>query len=130
MSHPETVADALAGATVPAHLATSVGNRPHVAPVWYLYDDGCLYAFTSGRKLENLRENPRVAASVEGDGWVVVLRGTATVVDDGDRAGDVGRRLFETYTGSPASDEFTDEDGTPEGTLVEVDIGSATLREN
>ncbi|MEF8813260.1 MAG: pyridoxamine 5'-phosphate oxidase family protein [Halovenus sp.] len=130
MAHPETAADALAGATAPAHLATSVENRPHVAPVWYLYDDGSLYLFTSGRKLRNLQENPRVAASVEGDGWLVVLRGTATVVDDVERARDIGRQLFETYTGDPAGSEFTDEDGTPKGTLVEVDIGTVTLRED
>jgi nitroimidazol reductase NimA-like FMN-containing flavoprotein (pyridoxamine 5'-phosphate oxidase superfamily) len=131
MSVSDDVATHLSGAAIPAHLATSVDDRPHVAPVWFVYEDGHLLLLTSGRKLENVRENPRVAASIEhtdGDHWLVVCRGTATVVDDADRTRDVGRRIFEQYTDDPAPPEYTDDDGDPEGTLVDVRLGSATLQ--
>lgn len=122
------VADRLAGAAVSMHLATSVDDRPHVAPVWYLYEEGHLYAFTGGRKLENARTNPRVAASIEQTGsehWLVVVRGTASIVEDRDRRREVARRLFVKYTDDPGG--YTDENGDPGGTLVDVRIGSATL---
>ena len=114
MSLSDTTADRLETATVSAHLATAAKNRPHVAPVWFLYDDGHLYAFTGGRKLANLRENPRVAASIE----------------DEERIEEVGQRLFEKYTGGAPADEYSDSDGTPQGTLIEISIGTATVRDN
>jgi len=131
MSVPDAVAERLTGAAVPANLATSVDDRPHVAPVWYCYEDDHLLVLTGGRKLENVRANPRVAAAIEsteGDHWLVTLRGTATVVDDPGRVREVARRLFEQYTGDPAPDEYTDADGDPQGELVDVRIGSASLQ--
>jgi PPOX class probable F420-dependent enzyme len=130
MSINEKTADRLGSATVSAHLATTVEDRPHVAPVWFLYDDGHLFAFTSGRKLANIRKNPRVAASIETDEWHAVLQGTASVVEETERVHEIGERLFEKYTGSAASEEYTDDDGTPEGTLIDIEIGNATLRES
>ena len=130
MSVSDAVAERLSGAVVPAHLATSVDDRPHVAPVWFVYEDGHLLVLTGGKKLANIERNPRVAASIEqsdGEHWLVVVRGTATVVDDRDRVREVARRLFEKYTGDASSADYTDDDGDPEGTLVDVRIGSATL---
>lgn len=129
MAVPDAVADRLADTTLSAHLATSVDDRPHVAPVWYRYDDGHLQVLTGGRKLANVRENPRVAVSVEAtgeDNWLVVLRGTATVIKDESRHRSVARDIFETYTGDPEAAEY--EDGEPDGVLVDIRIGSATLR--
>lgn len=129
MSVSDAVARHLTDAVVPAHLATSADDRPHVAPVWFLYEDGHLLVLTGGRKLANVRANPRVAVSIEhtdGDHWLVVVRGTATVVTDPDRVRDVAARLFEKYTGDPGA--YTDADGDPEGTLVDVRIGSATFQ--
>lgn len=81
----------VADATLSAFLATSVDDRPHVAPVWYTYDERegqPVFAFlTGGRKLANVRENPRVALSIEcadedSVEWRVVILGTARVVRD------------------------------------------------
>lgn len=130
MSLSDTTADRLETATVSAHLATSAENRPHVAPVWFLYDDGHLYAFTGGRKLANIRENPRVAASIEDEEWHAVLQGTASVVEDDERIEEIGQRLFEKYTGGGPADEYTDSDGAPQGTLIAVSIGTTTVRDN
>ena len=81
MSVPDEVVDRVAGQPSSAFLATAVDDCPHVAPVWYLYDDGHVFFFTQGRKLANIRRNPRVALAIEGpdSAWLAVLRGTATV---------------------------------------------------
>lgn len=118
---PETEA-LIADARLSAHVATSVDDRPHVAPVWYLYDDGVVSFVTSGRKLRNIRQNPRVALSVEkadesGVEWGVTMLGTATVYDDHDRVDPVQRRIDEKY------DNETDYGFQP---LVEVDVASST----
>jgi nitroimidazol reductase NimA-like FMN-containing flavoprotein (pyridoxamine 5'-phosphate oxidase superfamily) len=131
MSVPDAVADRIAGVALPANLATSVNDRPHVAPVWYDYADGHLRLLTGGQKLANVRTNPRVAIAIEqtaGEHWLVTLRGTATVVADEDRTEAVARRIFETYTGDPEAAAYRTEDGDPEGSLVDVRIGSASLR--
>lgn len=102
MSVPEAVESLIAGARVSAHLATAVDDRPHVAPVWYVYDDGVVSFVTSGKKLRNIRENPRVALSMEetdGDDveWTATLLGTAAVVDDPARVTPVAERIREKY---------------------------------
>jgi len=103
MTVPSEVEELIGGARLSAHVATSVDDRPHVAPVWYLYEDGVLSFVTSGRKLENVRRNPRVAVSIEraDEGtvdWSVTLLGTATVLEEETRVAPVTERLFEKYT--------------------------------
>jgi ribosome-binding ATPase YchF (GTP1/OBG family)/nitroimidazol reductase NimA-like FMN-containing flavoprotein (pyridoxamine 5'-phosphate oxidase superfamily) len=110
----------------PAALATTVDDRPHVAPVWYVYDDGVVELVTTGRKLANVRENPRVALSVHAheDGlpsWTVTLRGTATVVDDADATAAANTRINRRY--GVAEDAWAGEN-----TLVRVTVGSASHR--
>ncbi|WP_439027811.1 pyridoxamine 5'-phosphate oxidase family protein [Haloarchaeobius sp. DT45] len=108
-----------------AYLSTCAGNRPHVAPVWYRYDDGVVEIVTTGRKLANIRENPRVSLAVSAETagvpeWTVTLRGTATVVDDPAETEDVNARINRRY-GMPA-------DAWQENTLVRIAVGSASLR--
>jgi nitroimidazol reductase NimA-like FMN-containing flavoprotein (pyridoxamine 5'-phosphate oxidase superfamily) len=110
-----------------AHLATSVDDRPHAAPIWYNYDDETVEFVTGGRKLENIRQNPRVALSIEhsedGHGeWYVVLFGTATVITDEDELWAGRTRLFQRYRDR---DPSLEEDGEPPEALVRVDIASA-----
>ena len=122
MNVPTEIEELIAGAQLSAHVATSVEDRPHVAPVWYVYDDGVLSFVTGGRKLENLRRNPRVAVSIEraeegSVDWSVTLLGTATVVEEADRVAAVADRIYEKY----------DSDGDyPFRPLVEVAVRSAT----
>ncbi|MDL5360804.1 pyridoxamine 5'-phosphate oxidase family protein [Halalkalicoccus sp. NIPERK01] len=117
----------IADVSISAHLATAVGDRPHVAPVWYDYHDGHLRVLTGGRKLENVRRNPRVAVSIErADGpaveWSVTLLGTADVVEDPERVREVSRRINAKYRGT---DEAGDTSG---GAMVDVTIGSASAQ--
>ncbi|ELY44673.1 pyridoxamine 5'-phosphate oxidase family protein [Natronorubrum sulfidifaciens] len=108
-----------------AHLATCLEGRPHVAPVWYRYEAGTVEIVTTGRKLANVRENPRVALSIQDDEagatkWMVTLLGTATVVDDEDKTETARRRINEKYDAEP--------DAYAENTLVRIDVGSASYR--
>ena len=65
MGVPSDVEELINGAKLMAHLATSVNGRPHVAPLWYAYDDGVLSVLTTGKKLANIQQNPQVAVSIE-----------------------------------------------------------------
>ena len=128
---PEEVESLLTGGPVAAHLATCVDDRPHAAPVWFRYvpADGderpVIEVMTTGRKLANIRENPRVALSIqESDAghpeWTVTVRGTATVVEDGERTREANRRINRRYGADP--DDWSD------NTLVRIAVGSASHR--
>ncbi|WIV66706.1 pyridoxamine 5'-phosphate oxidase family protein [Natrialbaceae archaeon AArc-T1-2] len=125
MSLPPEAKRLLEDEPVMAHLATCTDGRPHVAPVWYVYDEGTVELVTTGRKLANVRENPRVALSIEesenGDAqWTVTLLGTATVVEDDDENRAARRRINAKYDASP--------DAYAENTLVRIDVGSGSYR--
>lgn len=138
MSLAPEVESLVADAPVSAHLATSVDDRPHVAPVWYGYRDGVVYFVTGGRKLANLRRNPRAALSIEdasgGDvAWNVTLLGRARVVDDPERIEWARGWIYERYDGDAAADgeESVETDGGNDDgddydyALVEFEAGSA-----
>lgn len=122
---PTKVAELIDGAKVMAHLATSVDDRPHVAPVWYWYKEGTVEIVTTGRKLTNIRQNPRVALSIQKDvggetEWTVTLQGTATVVEDGAETNAATRRINAKYDAP--------EGAWAENVLVRIDIGTASAR--
>jgi len=108
-----------------AYLATSADDRPHVAPVWYRHEDGIIEIVTTGRKLANIRENPRVSLAVQAveDGipdWTVTLLGTATVVDDEAESRAATARINRKY-GVP-------EDAWSGNVLVRIDVGTTSLQ--
>jgi nitroimidazol reductase NimA-like FMN-containing flavoprotein (pyridoxamine 5'-phosphate oxidase superfamily) len=122
-----------------ATLSTSVDDRPHAVPVWYHYRDGCVrFTSTEGnRRNENVRNNERVAVSIERsvDGipiWMALLRGRGTVRDDADTVLEYTPKIYEKYMGDRAAwDEFyryrVDEPPDETGVrIIEVDVGSAT----
>lgn len=128
---PDEIEELLTGDPVAAHLATSVDDRPHAAPVWFRYEpaDGderpVIEVMTTGRKLANVRENPRVALSIQASDaghpeWTVTVRGTATVVDDEGANERANRRINERYGADP--------DDWAENTLVRIAVGSASKR--
>lgn len=111
-----------------AHLGTAVNDRPHVAPVWYRYEADMVEFVTEGKKLENIRANPKVALSIEhsenGHGqWHVVLFGTARIITEESQLWAGRTRLFQRYRNREPSLE---EDGEPPEALVKVDIGSVS----
>ncbi|QOS13782.1 putative PPOX family oxidoreductase (plasmid) [Haloferax gibbonsii] len=124
----ERAAALLTSEPVMAHLATSVDDRPHVAPVWFDYADGrgVIEVLTTGRKLENIRDNPRVALSIQKDEngqaqWKVTILGTATVVTDDDARKDATQRINRKYG--------AEESAWPENELVRISVGTATVSE-
>lgn len=108
-----------------AHLATCRDGRPHVAPVWYRYDDGIVEVVTTGRKLADVRENPYVSVSVErstggSPEWMTSLRGTATVIDDETAFRDANRAINQKYG--------VRDEAWAGNTLVRIDVGSVSYR--
>ncbi|WP_162224560.1 pyridoxamine 5'-phosphate oxidase family protein [Halorussus amylolyticus] len=127
MAHPvpPEVEELLTSEPLMAHFATCADSRPHVAPVWYHYADGVVEVLTTGKKLANVRQNPRVAISVQKDTggraeWMVTLRGTATVVEDPDARREAAARINPKYGAQAA--EY------PENVLVRVTVGSANYQ--
>lgn len=123
---PPAVEEVLTQGREMAHVATAVENRPHAAPVWYRYEDDMVEFVTEGKKLANIRENPKVAVSIEhsenGHGeWHVVLFGTARVITDEEELWAGRTRLFQRYRDR---DPSVKEDGEPPEALVQVAIGS------
>ena len=70
-----------------AHLVTVRSNgRPHVAPVWFLEENGQAFVMADGNavKVRNIRRNPAVTLSISTDQRpfkYVVLNGEAEVVE-------------------------------------------------
>ncbi len=85
---PEKIETYLARPGQIARLATvSPAGQPHVVPVWYLWENGILWihSFSSTRKLEHLRHNPRCAASIDADATIdgmmgVLIKGRAEII--------------------------------------------------
>ena len=122
---PPAVEELLTSEPLTAYLATSRENRPHVAPVWYRYEGGTVELVTTGRKLENLRSNPRVSLAVQKaeagiPEWTVTLLGTATVIEDDAENREANRRINRKYGAEP--------DAWAGNTLVRVAVGSASYR--
>lgn len=122
---PPEVETVLTSEPTVAYLATCVDNRPHVAPVWYRLEAGLIEIMTTGQKLANIRQNPRVALSVQKDEhghpeWVVNLRGRATPIEDQGLTREQNAKLNRKYD--------ADEDSWSENTLVRVEIGSVSYR--
>lgn len=116
---PEDAEYLLTSEPLVAHLGTCHANIPHSAPLWYNYRDGTIEIATTGRKLENIRRNSRVALSVQKDRngnplWGVALQGTAEIIDDGGSErpllGRINRRYGE------------EDDAWSENTSVEINI--------
>lgn len=109
-----------------AHLATSTNDRPHVAPLWYRYEDGRIVVMTTGQKLSNLKENSRVALSIQKDygghpEWMVTIKGTATVIENAKTNREQNRKLNRKY-------DVEDDAWEDENTLVRIDIGVVSYK--
>jgi len=87
-------------------------GRIHLVAMWYGFLEGVPAFWTYGKsqKILNLRRDPRMTALVEtGEQYEelrgVELVGTGTIVEDRDRIMELGRSVFERYTG-PYTDEM------------------------
>ncbi len=119
---PEQVADDLLTNPLVAHLATATNDRPHVAPLWFQLHGEDIEVMTTGTKLANIRENPRVSVSIQKDDaghpeWMVCIQGTANVIDDDELTKARNRELNRKYGAEP--DAWLEENS-----LVRIEVGS------
>ena len=108
----QEIDDYLAGPHV-AHLATiRPDGGPHLAPVWYQWQDGRVMV-VSGEgavKTRNIRANPKVSLSVATDEWpyqYVILEGEAVISSDNLR--EVVRSIFARYEGEERGQQEADD---------------------
>lgn len=93
----------LDGAAV-AHIAVIADDEPYVTPISFVrIEDRLLLRTATGRRLDAVRENPRVCIEVSevdeatGDWRSVIVWGRASVVDDPTVEVDTVTRMLEKY---------------------------------
>jgi nitroimidazol reductase NimA-like FMN-containing flavoprotein (pyridoxamine 5'-phosphate oxidase superfamily) len=92
-----------------ARVATVGDGMPHLVPVCHVLIRGKIYfgSGKKGRKVLNVRANPRLALTVDcySDDWAqitgVMVQGRARVIDRGPRFRAVRRRLYAKYPQYP-----------------------------
>lgn len=103
---------------------TAADGTPHVVPVCHVLARDRIY-FASGhdaRKVVNLRENPRIALTIDlySDDWAqlrgVMVRGTATLIERGPRFKRARALLYEKYPQYPEEAALA----TSDSVIVEV----------
>jgi uncharacterized protein len=99
-------------------------GMPHLVPVCHVVADGKIY-FASGhdgRKVLNLRANPRIAVTVDlySDAWPhlkgVMVQGTTTLIEKGPRFRRIRALLYRKYP------QFPDEAALEESDSVIVEV--------
>ena len=105
--------DAYLGEPHVANLTTvRPDGRPHVAPVWFLWESGLVWVIAGNTavKVRNIRANPAVALSVAADArpyQYVILEGQARVREDG--LEEMVNRICVRYDGPERGAEFAQE---------------------
>lgn len=113
--------DAFLDNTILARLSTAVPSKedplffqPHTTPVWFLWDGDSLYisAFTSTRKVKEVRRNPYIAVLIDVaepiDGVTAVLmEGKSEWITEAQAVQEMSRLIYTRYMG-------------PEGVLAEA----------
>jgi len=86
----------------------SIGSNgtPHIAPIWYVYENGKFYVQTGprSRKIQNIKANSKVAFSVDvGEAFydlkAVVGKGTARILTDRKFNDEIGKKILLKYLG-------------------------------
>ena len=99
-------------------------GMPHLVPVCHVVADGKIYfaSGNDGRKVRNLKANPRVAVTVDlySDAWAnlkgVMVQGTATLIDKGPRFKKIRALLYRKYP------QYPDEAALDESDSVVVEV--------
>ena len=96
-------------------------GRPHVAPVWFLREEGCVWVIAGGTavKVRNIRRSPSVALSVAADSRpyrYVILEGDAEVTED--NLEEMVKRICVRYDGPERGAEFAEELLSSGGTVL------------
>jgi PPOX class probable F420-dependent enzyme len=119
-------ARALVESSALAHLVTLESDgRPQISCVWVGMegDDIVFSSLGPRRKLDNIARDPRVAVSIEGDGFnqmglkeYLIVHGTARIEEGG--GPELLQRLAHTYLGADV--KFPPMDDPPPGVVVHI----------
>ena len=119
-------ARALVESSALAHLVTLESDgRPQISCVWVGMegDDIVFSSLGPRRKLDNIARDPRVALSIEGDGFnqmglkeYLIVHGTARIEEGG--GPELLQRLAHTYLGADV--KFPPMDDPPPGVVVHI----------
>ncbi|MGH8976157.1 MAG: PPOX class F420-dependent oxidoreductase [Acidimicrobiia bacterium] len=104
---------------------TRADGRPHVAPIWFLLDDGTV-VFTTGAdtlKGKALRRDRRVAMCVDDQTppfAFVLIEGTAEISEDLDTTLEWATRIGGRYMGAEVAEGYGKRNAVPGELLVRV----------
>jgi PPOX class probable F420-dependent enzyme len=122
----EEAIDFLSAGTHTGKLATasSVG-APHVAPIWFVLDDGELVFTTRATSVKgrHLRANPRAALTVDNEAFpfdFVAVRGPVTLSSDPDDLLRWATRIAERYVPEGRAEEYGRLNGTEDDLLCRL----------
>lgn len=95
-----------------ARLATvRADGRPHVAPVWYMWEDGTLYIETAYNSVKgrNILRDPRCAVTIDVTGGGmrnkhVIIEGEAETIQEHEEVQSLARRIYVRYLGHESLD--------------------------
>lgn len=119
-----------------AYLAVVDGDTPYVSPLSYVYSDGeFVFRTKEGRRLDALRQNPRVGIAVTATGdrssdWMTVfVTGTAEILSDAEATGRyVGQIIAKYRAAYGVLAELPDWMSDPEAHVVRVVCDEPTGR--
>ncbi len=103
--------------------STRADGRPHVTPIWYVYDNGKLYFNTwhTSIKGKNILRDGRVSICVDEETppfSFVIIEGTAEALDvEGEELVQWAGRIGGRYMGEDKAEEFGERNGV-EGELL------------
>jgi PPOX class probable F420-dependent enzyme len=104
-------------------------GMPHLVPVCHVVDDGKIYfaSGTDGRKVLNLKANPRIALTVDlySDAWAhlkgVMVQGEAALIDKGPRFRKLRALLYKKYP------QYPDEAALDESDSVIIEVSPSRV---
>jgi PPOX class probable F420-dependent enzyme len=122
MTHDEAIAFLTTGTRTGKLATISADGSPHVAPIWFVHDDGDLVFNTwhTSVKAKNLRRDPRASLVVdleEPPYAFVIVRGTVSLADDLDEIRHFATSIGGRYMGADRAEEFGARNGV-EGELL------------
>src|SRR5262245_39716710 len=104
-------------------------GTPHLVPVCHIVDGGKIYfaSGTDGRKVLNLKANPRIALTVDlySEAWAhlkgVMVQGEAALVDKGPRFRKLRALLYKKYP------QYPDEAALDESDSVIIEVSPSSI---
>lgn len=122
MTHDEAMPFLTTGTRTGKLATISADGSPHVAPIWFVHDDGDLVFNTwhTSVKAKNLTSHPRASLVVdleEPPYAFVIVRGTVSLTDDLDEIRHLATSIGARYKGADQAEEFGARNGV-EGELL------------